>query len=149
MGKIAEMTMEVKMKECQEKLTKLWFFGACALFFVLLFQTILDHYGHKSNDAWRWFLPTIMPTLSLIVGVIVAETLTKTDKSRMVDRFIYRLAFVVSSVYLVVVSLTIFLQPFASIGPIELMNLSHLWLGPLQGLASAFIGIFFVKGIQT
>jgi hypothetical protein len=131
---------------CRRKLATLWFVGAGVLFFLVLVQTLLGRYGDRANEAWGWALPTIMPTLSLIIGVLVADALTKGPRaSQNVNAFLFRLTFSLSAVYLLVVVLTIAFQPFASLSPLELMRQANLWLGPFQGLVSASLGVFYVK----
>lgn len=137
--------MQVSMAKSQKKLATLWFIGAGILFLIVLFQTMLGRFGEQSGEAWGWLLPTIMPTLSLILSVLVVHAIGKSIERKTVDRFIFRLSFNLSAVYLVVVNLTILVSPFTSSSPIELMRQTHLWLGPFQGLVSASIGVFFVK----
>ena len=138
--------MLVDMAKCKKKLAILWLSGTGMMFLIFLFQTIFGRYGEKAEEAWQWLLPTFMPTLSLIVGVLVVDALSKETKRKNVDRFIFRLSFALSTAYILLVAITIFLQPFASLSAIELMKQSNLWLGPFQGLVSASIGVFFVKG---
>ena len=132
-----------KSKRC---LAALWFTGAGIIFLILLFQTILGRYEENINEAWGWFLPTIMPTLSLVIGVLVMDAVGKGVKIRTVDRFFFRLSFILSLAYLVVVSITIFMQPFSTLSAVELMKQSNLWLGPFQGLVSGSLGAFFIQG---
>ncbi len=61
--------MQVSMAQCEARLATLWFIGAGTLFTVVLIQTIMGHYGDKIDEVWGWFLPTVMPTLSLVIGV--------------------------------------------------------------------------------
>lgn len=138
--------MALKMTKCRRQLATLWISGAGVLFFVVLFQTLMGHYGSKAEEAWGWLLPTIMPTSLLIVGVLMASAAGSAPQEQTVDAFAFRVAFSISAFYLVVVALTIFYQPLTAMPPLELMKKSNLWLGPLQGLVSAAIGVFFVKG---
>lgn len=138
--------MKVSLRKCRKQLATLWFAGAGVLFFVVLLQTILGRYDGRVNDAWCWLLPTIMPTLSLIIGVLVSEALGKQTGKKVGDRFVYRLSFALSLSYLIVVALTIFMQPFSSL---QLLNQSHLWLGPFQGLVTASLGAFFVRAEES
>ena len=138
--------MELRMTKCRRQLATLWISGAGVLFFVVIFQTIMGHYGSKAEEAWGWLLPTIMPTLLLIVGVLMAGAVGQMTKEQSVDSFAFRVAYSISAFYLVTVALTIFYQPLTTMPPVELMKKSNLWLGPLQGLVSAAIGVFFVKG---
>lgn len=136
--------MRISWVGARRKLATLWFTGAGLIFFVLLLQSILNRYGANVDEVWEWFLPTIMPTLSLIIGVLVMDTVGKGTKIHTVDGFFFWLAFALSLAYLVVVLLTIFLAPFSRLTGIELMKQSNLWLGPFQGLVSASLGAFFI-----
>jgi hypothetical protein len=141
--------MRIRLNTCQKRLTIVWFIGAGILFTLLILQTIFGRYGDKANEAWSWLLPTITPTLSLIIGgVVVSGHLGKGEKTKTVqtvDQFAYRLSFFLSLAYLIAVSLTFFLSPFSDLPPLELMELSNLWLAPFQGLVSAALGVFFVS----
>jgi hypothetical protein len=144
--------MKISWTDSKKHLATLWFVGAGILFLVILLQSIFGSYENKISDAWQWFLPTILPTLSLMVSIFVLEILGKAAKIRKIDVFMYRLTFSLSLFYLVTVALTIFLAPFAAenagTAPTELMKQSNLWLGPFQGLVSASLGAFFIGGKQ-
>ena len=133
------------MDRCKRRLATLWFSGAGLVFFIFLFQTLGGHYRENVQEAWGWLLPTIMPTLSLIVSILVMDALGKGVPTQVVDSFLFRLAFALSAAYLAVVLLTILVQPISELTSVELMRQSNLWLGPHQGLACASIGAFFVK----
>lgn len=138
--------MRVAMMEAKKRLAVVWCVGGGLLFLLLLGQTILGHYGDKVKEAWAWLLPTIIPSLSMIVsGVVVSGPLGKKLETKTVDRFAFKLAFSISLFYLVTVSFTILLSPFSQIPPLELMKLSNLWLGPFQGLVGAALAVFFVS----
>lgn len=137
--------MKVSMKKCKKKLAVLWFSGASILLAIFILQTNFGHYGDKAKEAWSWLLPSILPTLSLIIIVLVMDTLGKGVKTENVDRFMFRLSFYLSFAYLSIIFLIILTQPFASMTPLELMNQSNIYLGPFQGLVSASLGAFYVK----
>jgi hypothetical protein len=137
--------MTKPMAQCKRVLALVWFIGAGVLFFMLLMQSVLGRYGDRTSDAWSWLLPSIMPTLSLIIGVLVAEGPLARPNAALADRFLYRLTLGISVVYLLAVLMVFLLQPFSTVGPFELMNQANLWLGPIQGLTAAALGAFFVK----
>ena len=140
------MSVRLNMTICKRQLAIAWCIGGGLIFSVLLIQTLLGHYGDKANEAWAWFLPSIVPTLSLIVsGVVVSGPLGKDLETKTVDRFAFNLSFVLSICYLIAVSLTIFISPFSTLPPLELMKMSNLWLAPMQGLVSAALAVFFVS----
>jgi len=138
--------MKVPMDRCKKRLSVVWFIGGGFVFFILLLQTMFGRFGANAIEAWGWFLPTVMPTLSLMLGVLIADAVSKKATTKSVDRFLFRLAFTLSFVYVLVVALTVLLQPLSAFSnPLELMGLSNLWLGPLQGLVAAVIATFFDK----
>jgi hypothetical protein len=127
--------------------------GAAVPFAVVLLQTIFGRYGDRFEEAWTWLLPSIVPTLSLIVGVLVRQARTPVGNQATTDRFIARLTLFLSIGYLLTVNATLLLSPFAwtyaSIKPLALLKLSHLWLAPLQGLVTAAMGALFVDKDKT
>ena len=130
----------------RRRLAVIWFAGAGALFLILFLQSVFGLYGDRLDEAWRWFLPNVLPTLTLMVSVFVAEVRSGEPASRETDRFFYRLALTLSVAYLAVVALTLLLSRVSAYPPLELLSLSNLWLGPLQGVAGGALGAFFVRG---
>lgn len=139
--------MELSMVKCKRRLAVVWFAGGGFLFFLVFFQSVLGAYDDKVTDAWGWLMPSIVPTLSLMIAVFVMDMLDKSTQAQhtAADAFFFRLTFYLSIAYLAIASLTIMLQPFAALAPTELLKQSHLWMGPFQGLVTASLGAFFVK----
>jgi hypothetical protein len=140
--------MRVPVGYCKRRLATLWFAGAGLIFFIVLVQSLLGRYGDQVNQAWGWLLPTVMPTLSLIVGVLVFDAVQGERTTRQTDRFLFRLTAGLGAGYLAAVLLVIALQPLATVPPLQLMNQANIWLGPFQGLVAATMGAFFVKSAQ-
>jgi len=109
------MSNQISTKMCRRRLAILWFGFGFVLFIGLVLQSVFDRYGDWVEDAWSWFLPNIVPTLSLIVGVLVLDVMSGRDAEKKVDSFFFWLAFLLSAVYLVLVSATLFLQPFTGV----------------------------------
>lgn len=137
--------MTDSMQVAKRRLATIWFTGAGLLFVILFLLTFVPSYANSVTGTWSWYLPTVMPTLSLIVGVLVADASAGTPASRGADPFLFRLALGLSVFYLVVVSMTPLMNVFSARSMTDLLNLSHVWLAPLQGLASAALGAFFVQ----
>lgn len=135
--------MTESMHQCKRRLATLWFVGAGAIFFVVYLQMIFGRYGDKVGDVWSWVLPTILPTLSLAIGVLVMDALGKGAKVARIDQFLYRLTFSLSCAYLIAVLLLFLLQPLSEVPALQLMQQSNFWLGPFQGLVAAGMGAFF------
>lgn len=82
----------------------------------------------------------------LIVGLLMLDAASSGESDKQIGRFMYRLTFAVSTFYLVMVGLIPLVQPFTGLPPVELMQRSNQWLGPLQGLVAAALGAFVVQG---
>ena len=54
-------------------LATIWLAGAGVILTLMVGQSLFDVYGARTEDAWSWYLPTVMPSLSLILGVLVAD----------------------------------------------------------------------------
>lgn len=137
--------MQIPMARCKRVLGTIWFLGAAFLFLLMIVQTIFGRYGSDATEAWGWLMPGLLPTLSLIVGVLVMDALGKSVKAKTVDGFMFWLTSGLSVFYLVMLALPILLQPFSQLEPVALLKQSNLYLGPLQGLVSAALAAFFVK----
>ncbi|MCI5193460.1 MAG: hypothetical protein D3915_10095 [Candidatus Electrothrix sp. AU1_5] len=143
--------MRIPITNTKKRLAIIWFSGSGFLFALLFLQTIFGKYGteiKEIKDPWGLMLPTFMPTLSLIIGTLIADaTASKKDTKEIatVDRFFFRLSCFLSIAYLLTVILTILLSPFSKLSLLELIKLSNLWLAPFQGLVTASLGAFFVS----
>lgn len=133
------------MIEARKSLASIWFIAGGILFIILFIQTLLGtKFGVKVGEVWSWFLPTIMPTLSLIIGIFVSDAVNNSNKSKTVDRYLYRLSLILSIIYLLAV-FSVFLITPLTYDPINSMKLSNYGLGPLQGIVSACLGVFFLN----
>lgn len=134
----------------KRRLATIWFIGAGIVFVLILLQTIVGMYSGNESKVWGWFLPTIIPTLSLMVGVLVSDALHGArGEERQIDPFIYRLSASLSIAYFIVVLLTFFLGQLLSETPLKLLEMSNLWLAPLQGLVIASLAAFFTRAERS
>lgn len=129
-------------------LAMVWLVGGGLVFFIVVLQSLMEHYGDKVQEAWGWLLPTIMPTMTMIVTVLGYTAFDSRFSSTVVRRDFFRIAFWLSVMYLALVAMTVLIQPIVAADPlkaIELMRLSNLWLGPFQGLVASALGVLFVS----
>lgn len=96
-----------------------------------------------AHQVWSWALPSLMPTLTLIVSVLGANALEPQDEGVNVRKGFYRMAIWLSAAYLFLILFTILIEPFTNFDSAELLNLSNLWLGPFQGLVASAVGLLF------
>ena len=137
------------------RLALLWYIVAVVVFLLLVVQSFTGLYGDRVKEAWNWALPALLPTISLITSVLGSGALLGEEKGKKaiaVKRGYARLAFWLSSAYLFLLLLTLLAQPVVVLlnpswgfGPVEALNLSHLWLAPFQGVVVSALAVLFFK----
>jgi hypothetical protein len=141
--------MPISFSRGQQNVAILWFCGGGLAMIILIVQSIAGTWGAWVSDAWSWLLPTVLPTLTLILSTVVAEAIQQRDSRIEVNSFAYYLCMGLSAFYLICVVSLLFAVNFVQMKPLELMKMSSLWLAPLQGLLSGIIGVFFVKQTES
>jgi hypothetical protein len=113
---------------------------------ILIVQSVRGVYGSATEKAWSWAIPTVLPTLLLILGT-VARPSANARSSKSVDQFAFRVTLGLSAFYLLCIVATPLLRPpmTGDRSTIEIMALSNFWLGPLQGLIGLALGFFFAS----
>jgi hypothetical protein len=127
----------------QRRLVILWLAGSVPVLAIMLFRT----FGPNSTDierVWSWLLPSLMPTLSLVVGIYTSTAFSRV-RDRAVDGMYFRLAGALSLAYLAILTLAIVFYPFSTQPALVTLDRIALVLGPAQGLVSAALGVFFVS----
>ena len=140
----------MQMVLCKKWLAGVWFSLAAILFLIMVTTTTVGAYQDQdiAEGVWSWFLPSVMPTISLMIAVLVADNQGNVTQPRTADRFLFFLSLGLSAFYLLLLVLVIFLQPVTNTfvdAPLEGFKKSNLWLGPLQGLVAAALGAFFIN----
>jgi hypothetical protein len=138
----------VSVTVAQSRLAMIWLAGGGVIFLLMLAQTVSGKYGGQTTRAWGWFIPIIVPTLSLIVSAIAYSAATRPadgQEEQTVQTRAYRITFGLSCFYLIVVLSTLLLEPLSGQSPLEFITQSNLWIGPLQGLVGIALGAFFTS----
>ncbi len=79
--------MKVSSKKSRRKLAAAWFIGSFLLLLILIFQTAFGKYGDNITEAWGWFLPIVMPTLSLMIAVFAYNASLGKPSDKKIDSF--------------------------------------------------------------
>ncbi len=140
--------MRISMSLCKKWLAGVWFSFAAILFLLMVVTTMVGAYQGIAEGVWSWFLPSVMPTLSLMIAVLVSDNQNSEKNSQTADRFLFKLSLALSAFYLLLLILVIVLQPLTNTfddAPLKGFQKSNLWLGPLQGLVAAALGAFFIN----
>ncbi|WP_321910280.1 hypothetical protein [Paraburkholderia sp. J11-2] len=120
----------------------------CAL---LVIRTVLGSddpsFSSATNEMWKWYLPMMLPTISIILATIYASRQSNTKHG---DAGIYGIviAILLSTLYLLSVSGLLIMPPTVGLLPDDHLKLLHesvYWLGVLQLCVGASIGHFFGK----
>ena len=128
------------------KLASLWLLMGGGFLLLLIVQSIMGKYDQKVQRVWSWALPSIMPTLSLIVTVLGMNAYESEDEAAAeIRRPFYRAVFWVSVIYLSILIGTILVEPFTPYESLELLNLSNFWLAPLQAFVASTIAVLFLS----
>jgi hypothetical protein len=135
----------------RSRLTGTWFVGAAILTLIVVVQSLMGRYGSRTQEAWEWLLPTIMPTSGMILSGLLPTALSSRSSRVSVRRLFYRVTVCLACFYQLAILLTILLQPFSNTEiseAIDNMHRSNLWLGPIQGLVGLALGVLFVSKRQ-
>lgn len=132
------------MQIARKRLALLWFAGAGVCFAVLLFISLFARVV-EVDGLWGWFLPAVVPNLSLIIGVLVYTQRQQTQPEMHVDAFLYRLTLGLSLLYVLLLLLPLLFFPLTGRSLPELLDISRLWLAAVQALTTGAMGAFFVR----
>ncbi|MGV6851924.1 MAG: hypothetical protein ACWA5R_07075 [bacterium] len=146
---------QIRLEKARWHLATTWFPAGGIIFLLLIAQSLGGAYGDQVQRAWGWALPNFLPTLALMVSVFTSDALKPTtDKVTFVRKNFYYLALGLSIFYVITILMSLLVQPFLNPGNtsdlitarLELLEMSNIWLAPLQGLVVAALGVlFFIK----
>lgn len=129
------------MTRARKRLAVLWF-AASAAVFLLVITASINRDDRTLVTLWAWFLPSIIPTLSLIIGVLISEHVGRTvADTRPADPFLLGLSTCLSIAYLALVGASLVFHMLEWLS----LESSQLYLAPVQGLAATALSAFFLK----
>ncbi|MHA6895961.1 hypothetical protein ACQUJT_18015 [Ralstonia pseudosolanacearum] len=139
--------MTILMKGARQSLGALWFIGGGIVYLLLITLSLVGRFEDQADKVWAWFLPTTMPTLTLIAGVLAtgAAKLNPQALSQEVEPFLFWASLGASGLYLLCVVLIVVVPMLAGLPVLESMHQSNLFLGPFQSIVTALLGVFFVR----
>lgn len=135
--------MKLSERSAQHWLVGIWMGAGVPLIALVFAQTVLfDVYGSKDDEVLKWLLGAVVPTASLMIGVLVSQARSRKAPRRQADRFLFGLAAVLSVVYLLALAATVAAAALGySTGPIDR---AATFLQLFNGLVAAALGAFFV-----
>ena len=138
----------IALEFVRNRLAGLWIIGSLVIFSLVIYQSLARVYADRIQDVWEWLLPTLIPTLTMIVTVVASTAFMSSAPSAVVRKSFYRIALGLSVFYLVLILFTILSLPaFNRIvsAQIDSLHTSNLWIGPIQGIVASALGVLFVS----
>lgn len=138
----------IPLSRARKGLALVWLLGGGAFLLLLVIQSLTGtKLGGQVQGVWSWALPTILPVLSLVLSVLGYEALREKPVPYTVDRTFLLITYVLSVFYLGLVLVTVLLEPLLTPyeTPLELFQMSNLWLGPFQALVISALGVLFFQ----
>jgi hypothetical protein len=136
----------MKMDKCKNRLLTIWGFSFLGIFIVLLVQSFAGKYGDRHLEVTGWFVPLMLPTLLLMIGVFIADAKNEEQlKTTNANQTLFKIAEYGSIFYILLIYLVFFLEPFFSLSPFEMMTTAKPFLSIIDSVLTGLIGYFFVK----
>ena len=131
--------MEIKPARYQKIIMWIWICFLMLALPILFLQGIFGRYGDRYSEVVSWFLPNIMPSLSLITGGIVITKQRTRGAPAEANRYIILITIILSVLYCLLLLSIILLSPFSHISPIRLMKQANYLLAPFQSVVNFFL----------
>jgi hypothetical protein len=137
-------------RNCQNWLAGVWVSFFLLQVGLLVLRSIAgaangDESTKLTSEMWSWYIPMVMPTLSLIVAALYTATPANARETP-IGRLMVLI--VLSVAYLLSISALIVLPPSMGALPkdhLALLHSSNYWLGAFQLCIGASFGSFFPK----
>lgn len=127
-------------------LTTIWLLWAALLFLLMIMLTMQSAlFGADAQKAWQWFLPNLVPVLTLVGASAYASPAAPVAAANPPPPAGTFLLAVGSSVFYLLLLTGSLVSTLFSKAPLEALATSGLWLGPLQGIATSGLALYFVK----
>src|SRR5258708_21833636 len=94
----------VHLDQVRSQLAWTWLAGGGFVVIILVVQSLMGRFQGNVQEVWGWALPTIAPTLGMIVTVLGYTALDPGQSKLEVRKDFYKLAWVLSLAYLFLVS---------------------------------------------
>ena len=133
------------MARCKIILGGIWVVFFLGLFTLLLLQVDGNKYGGNAGTVWSWFLPMILPTVSLIIGVFLLDVQNSSIQEAKVNAVVFYLAAGGSIIYLIFLSWIFLGEPYANKNVFSAMKDYGMPISVLQGIVNSFVGVFFMN----
>lgn len=133
----------ISIKESRKRIFRLWAISSVGLLLIVLVQSFLGKFNGEDVKIFSWLFPNVVPTLTLMLAIFKSDLSGSEDGS--IDPTYYSSVLYGTIFYFFVLYMIIFIQPLTGDSLIELTQKSGIYLGPIQGVIAALIGLLFFK----
>jgi hypothetical protein len=115
---------------------------------VLLFfsaQILSGRYSGQEDAAWKWFVPNIVPLTGLVSGGLITEFMQRTDSDEAIDSYSLWFSVGLCIIYIIALLGSIMFASVRYVNPLPHLQTANLYLGFLQGLVAAALGVYFTR----
>jgi 1,4-dihydroxy-2-naphthoate octaprenyltransferase len=157
--------MQMTLETCRRSLIGVWGLGFLIPLILIFVQAVAGKYGGKFPEVLGWLTSLTLPTILLMIGVMVANPAGAISEDKKTENkiaeenagqvsaktktehetFIFRIAAVVSILYLLIINFVFFIEPLSNLKPQDLMRDYKIFLAGFDSLISLLIGYFFGK----
>src|SRR5215472_15633433 len=82
------------------RLAAVWLCLGLFIIVTVIVQSVFNVYQGRAEDVWKWLLPTIMPTLLLVISVLGYSAASSVFSGALVRKSFYRITALLSVFYL-------------------------------------------------
>ena len=133
--------MAINFLKAKTRLFKVWGFFSLALISFFLIQTITGRYKFIEKKAWEWFLPNILPCLTIIFSSLFFDN----NKKATIQKSYFLLCLYASLSYLLFLAIILISYSRNSGNIIDYYNRFDILLKSLLPLITGILGLFFIK----
>jgi hypothetical protein len=135
----------ISLSKAKEHLVKLWTIGFLLLFLFFFLQTVTQRYVGITNEAWGWFLPHLLPTLTIIIGGYFFDVNRKDATINIIPATSFKISYVISVSYFIIVFIIIFSYRNVNGNILEYYQSYNVVLSAIQSLISGSVVFLFTK----
>lgn len=136
--------MLILLADTRKKLLWLWLGFTAVLVLLIFVQTLSGKFEDIEGQAWGWVFVNLLPALLLLFAAVLLNK----NPSKVLMRATFRAVYFGALAYLLLVTVTLFAMPVATVNWSieEYLAKSYTWLLPFQAfLLLAFAALYFRK----
>lgn len=139
--------VDTNLKTAQMRLIAIWVIGSAIVVPLLVYRTQNAQYDYAK--VWQWYLGSLMPVLSLLIGTYANRLQTSAQQEFVIDQRFLRLAVCLSISYLLLVDYQAIVFPTLASTAVETFAKMSLLQKAVESLVTASLGAFFVAGTHS